>query len=305
MNNWITFKPTPPNFIQPIMDQFTETLQAHWASLWAALPTLLYALLFFIVFIIIGHFVAAVVKRGFQRASFSVAYQSFFLKIVRWVFGIAGFLVALKILGFSGIATSILAGGGVTAIVLGFAFKDIGENILAGFFLAFSRPFNVGDLIRSEDLEGRVQNVDLRHTHIRTGDGCDIYIPSSQIFKMPLMNFTRDGLRRASFTIGIDYADDAEQALNLLQQTVENIDQIIEEPPPKANIAAFTPNYVEINITFWINTFKQEKLLADLRTEAMNACRLALLKNEFTVSSSVSTALTMAPLTVNVEKGDK
>lgn len=284
------------------MDQFSETIQSQLQSLWAALPNLLYAAIFLLLFILIGYGVAAILKRGFKRAKFSKTYQSFFLKLVRWIFGITGFLVALKILGFSGIATSILAGGGVTAIVLGFAFRDIGENILAGFFLAFSRPFNVGDLIRSEGLEGRVQNVDLRHTHIRTADGCDIFIPSAQIFTKPLMNYTRDGLRRAHFNIGIDYADDVQHAITLLEDTIKSIDKIIENPAAKVKIESFTPTYVEINVAFWINTFKQEIMLADIKTEAMNACRIALLNNGFTFSSNVSTALSISPLKINVDK---
>lgn len=284
------------------MTQFSEAFQSHLQALWAALPTLLYAAIFFFLFILTGFAVTAIIKRGFKRVNFATTYQSFFLKLVRWIFGIAGFLVALKILGFSGIATSILAGGGVTAIVLGFAFRDIGENILAGFFLAFSRPFNIGDLICSENFEGRVKNVDLRHTHIRTADGCDIFIPSAQIFTKPLMNYTRDGLRRASFNIGIDYADDTKKALKLLEDAVNKIDNILKNPAPKVKIESFTPNYVEINVAFWIDTFKQEMVLADLKTASMNACRLTLLNNGFTLSSNVTTALSVPPLRINVDK---
>jgi len=67
-----------------------------------------------------------------------------------------GVLIGLNILGFYGLVTSILASGGITAVVLGFAFKDIGENFLAGFFMAFSRPFRTGDLIASEGLAIRI-----------------------------------------------------------------------------------------------------------------------------------------------------
>lgn len=269
-------------------------------ALWSSLPQLFNATLVLLIFIGVGYAAGWLVKRGFRRAGFPVTYQGFFLKLIRWAFGITGFLLALKVLGFEGIATSILAGGGVTAIILGFAFRDIGENILAGFFLAFSRPFNISDLIRSEGLEGRVKSVDLRHTHIRTADGCDIFIPSAQIFTKPLMNYTRDGLRRANFVIGIDYRDDTARAVALLLQTVKQNRDIIGEPPPRVRISGFMPGYVELDVSFWINTYEQESMLSSLKTAVMNACRRELIEADFTVSSEVSTAVTTPPLTVDL-----
>lgn len=149
--------------------------------------------------------------------------------------------MALNILGFYGLATSILAGGGITAVILGFAFKDIGENFLAGFFMAFSRPFRTGDLIESEGLKGLVQTIELRHTHIRTADECDVYIPSAQLLSKPLFNYTRDGLRRGTFSVGIDYGDDADRACRLIQEKVAADEKVIPKPAPAVQIAGFTP----------------------------------------------------------------
>jgi small conductance mechanosensitive channel len=60
-----------------------------------------------------------------------------------------GFIIFLNLIGYSTLAASLVAGGGLTAVMLGFAFKDIGENFIAGFFLAYSRPFNTNDVIES------------------------------------------------------------------------------------------------------------------------------------------------------------
>ena len=96
-----------------------------------------------------------------------------------WIAAFVGALLALKVMGFEGVAAGMLAGGGATAIVFGFAFRQIGENLLAGLFLVFSRPFRIGDLIQSGGLpEGTVEALDLRNTHIRTTDGRDIFIPN-------------------------------------------------------------------------------------------------------------------------------
>lgn len=284
------------------MNNLIDTIKSDLFSLADSAPIILYAILIQIIFIAFGKLFAALTRKGLDRGDFSKTYQAFFLKIIRWVFYLVGFLLALNTLGFTSVATSILAGGGITAVALGFAFREIGENILAGFFLAFSRPFNVGDLIKSEDLQGRVKGVELRHTHIRTADGCDIYIPSSQIFNRPLLNFTKDGLRRTGFTIGIDYSDDIENALQLILGEVRDISQVLKDPQPTVNISGFTPNFVEIQVFFWINAFNQEDSLTMVRTETMEKCRKALLENKFTFSSSVTTAVEMNPLKVQLDK---
>ena len=99
-----------------------------------------------------------------------------------------GLIQALNILGLENLALSVLAGGGVTAIVLGFAFWEIGQNLIAGVFLAFSRPFNIGDFINTEGFECRVQSIALRYTHLRADDGRDLFIPSSQLFSKSLIH---------------------------------------------------------------------------------------------------------------------
>lgn len=283
------------------MNDLLETIKADAFSLIDKLPQFIYALIILLVFIILGKLIAKGIRNGLERGDFSRTYQAFFLKIIRWIFYIFGFLLALNSLGFTSISTSILAGGGVTAVALGFAFREIGENILAGFFLAFSRPFNIGDLIQSEGLQGRVKGVELRHTHIRTADGCDIYIPSSQIFNSPLHNYTKDGFRRAGFTIGIDYKDDIQEAIKTLSKQMNRTKGVLTDPPPTVNISGFTPNYIEIQVYFWINTFNQEISLSTLRTEAMDQCRKKLLEDGFTFSSNVTTALEMDQLKVLID----
>ncbi|MBT8144468.1 MAG: mechanosensitive ion channel, partial [Gammaproteobacteria bacterium] len=230
-------------------------MRDKWESLLGALPQIAIALVVFIIVALIGQAVSRAIFALLQRGNFADTHRDFFRRLVAWLFYLAGFTLALGVLGFSGVAASILTGGGVTAVVLGFAFREIGENFLAGFFLAFNRPFNHGDLIQSGDLEGVVRGITLRSTHIRTADGKDVFIPSSQIFKNPLVNYTIDGLRRFRFIVGVDYGDDPVAAADLLRQTIGQFDKVLDEPPPYAGVANLGAAYVEIEGQYWIDTF--------------------------------------------------
>ncbi|MDH3768046.1 MAG: mechanosensitive ion channel family protein, partial [Gammaproteobacteria bacterium] len=217
------------------------------------------------------------------RGGLAETHMSFFRKLLVWIFILIGFSIALTVVGLGGAAKGLLTGGGITAVVLGFAFREIVENFLAGFFLAFSSPFKVGDLIQSEGLEGTVKNVELRSTHIRTADGRDIFIPSNQIYKNPLINYTMDGLRRYSFTVGLAYTDDADGACELLRDTVKQSGLTLTDPEPFVGISNFLPGYVELTTNFWIDTFNPPTGVASPRSALMALCRRALVNKGFSL----------------------
>lgn len=193
------------------------------------LPRLFIAL--FVAFLIygIGKIIGAGLVKVLSKSSMPEAYYRYFKKLITGIAVFIGFIVFLNLIGYSTFAASLLAGGGLTAVMLGFAFKDIGENFLAGFFLAFSRPFNQNDLIESGGITGRVQSIQLRYTHVRTADGCDVFIPSAQLFTRPLHNFTLDGMRRGSFTIGVGYGNDFSAATELLLKSIKSVKGVLKK----------------------------------------------------------------------------
>ena len=215
------------------------------------------------------------------------------MRLTRWTFYIIGLVIALNILGLTKAASGVLAAGGVITVVLGFAFREIGENLLAGLFMSFSRSFDVGDLIESNGIIGVVKQINIRDVHVRTGDAIDIFIPSAIIFKNPLKNYTRDGLRRPSFKIGIDYGDNLKTARELLLSVVSTNEGVLEDPKPAVILSDFSDNYVQIEVQFWINTFSKHSNLAEIKTNVMESSHSTLRENGFTFSAEVSTAVEM------------
>lgn len=274
-----------------MIDSLQDAILFEYERLIAFLPRFVLAL--FVVFIVymIGRGVAAGTVRLLKRSSIPATYHDYFSRLIKGIGAFLAFVVFLNLIGYQAFAASLLAGGGLTAVMLGFAFKDIGENFLAGFFLAFSRPFTTDDLIETDGLQGKVKSIQLRHTHIRTSEGCDVFVPSAQLFTKPLYNYTIDGLRRGGFTVGIDYADDSEKAAALLLDTIQSIGGVLETPKPTVQVKGFDPNFVELEVHFWIRAKDQEAGLSVVRTRAMNKCRKMLFEQNFTVSANVSTAI--------------
>ncbi|HKK25097.1 MAG TPA: mechanosensitive ion channel domain-containing protein [Gracilimonas sp.] len=283
------------------MSTLRENFEIQIQKILDSFPQIIGAIVAITIFYILGKVISnGIYKILGSRKSIATKQSRLVRRIVRWVFNLIGFFIALNILGLTQVAMSFLAAGGVVAVVLGFAFREIGENLLAGLFLSFSRSFSVGDLIESNGIRGIVKRIEIRDVHIRTADGCDIFIPSATIYKNPLHNFTRDGLRRGDFSIGIDYGDDLKKAIGVLHKALEESDHLLNNPAPAIQISNFTPTYVELQVYFWVNLFETRLDLFEIKSIIMELCHGALSDNNFTFSSNVTTAVDMLPVQVSL-----
>lgn len=273
------------------MDTLTDSFQSFFDSILASAPQILTGLSILFLFILLGLGAGRSLRKILAKTSISAKRLLTIRRITRWIFYCIGIVISLNIMGLTKAASGILAAGGVLTVILGFAFREIGENLLAGLFMSFSRSFDVGDLIESNGITGTVKHINIRDVHVRSADGIDIFIPSAMIFKNPLNNYTRDGLRRGSFSIGIDFRSDSKQARSLILDNIQRIQGILEDPAPAVHVANFTANYIELEIFFWINTFSEFSSLGDLKTEVMEITKSVLIDNGYTVSSEVSSAI--------------
>lgn len=273
-------------------------MENSFVSAWQAIadltPRIVTAIVVLFICFWIGRILGQVAARLLAEKSEAKVFVRFLQQLITWILALLGLILALNILGLGNIAISLMAGGGMAAAVFGFAFREIGENFIAGFFLAFSRSFEVGDVIESESLVGEVKNIELRHVHIRTPDGCDIFIPSTQIFKSPLLNYTRDGLRRPYFVVGIDYSDIPEKARSLLLDVVKESEGVLKDPQPNVMMSALLPQYVELKVNFWVDTFDKSHDIIDIKNAVMDRCCHELKKEGFTFSSDCSSNINLA-----------
>jgi small-conductance mechanosensitive channel len=273
------------------MDYVTETLRADWQAFLAFSPRLLYAALLLGGFWVAGGLSGRLVARVLERSQRLRPNTRFVRRITNWTLRVAGLLLALGVMGFQGVAASLLATGGVLAIVLGFAFREIGENLLAGLFLTFSRPFEIGDLVRTGDLTGTVRAIDIRSTHLRTADACDVFVPNAEIFREKLYNYTRDGLRRPGFTVGVAYHDEPEKVLQLLESAARNVPEVLAEPAAFACVKEFADSHIVYEVFFWMDTRNSKRSVDALATDVKVGCWRALSEAGMTFSTDVSTSL--------------
>ena len=237
-------------------DKLKQAFIEAWDSAIAAAPSVTVALILFLLILLVGWGISRLVGKRLSHYSEDRLLISFVRRTIWVIFFLFGIYIFLNRVGLGDAAGGLIAGAGVSALILGFAFKDIGENFIAGFFLAFSRPFGIGDIIEVIDNSGKVQDMDFRNTHIRTFTGRDIFLPNALILKNPLINYTRDGLLRHDFIIGLDYDDDISGAIHAILEELDTNDGIVHngELAPFVIIQDFGVSSINLKIHFWINT---------------------------------------------------
>lgn len=239
---------------------FTGKLMEYWEGILDSSPKLLFACIVFLIFFFIGFLLKRTLKTIITRRATDPLLAMFIGRIALWGFIVLGFVTALKIVGLGSIAGGLLAGAGVGAFIIGFAFKDIGENLLAGVMLAFSRPFRVGDTVETNGVIGKVVALDLRNTHLKTPDGKDVYIPNSSIIKNNMVNYTIDGFMRYHLDFGIDAGVDISKSLSIANKVLGSIDSILhtEGKAPTATVSEMGTSALILKTQFWIDTFNPE-----------------------------------------------
>lgn len=174
---------------------------------------------------------------------------SLLLSILVWVLGI---MIAAVIV-FPGLTpASILAGLGIGSVAIGFAFKDVFENFLAGIIILFRREMRIGDHIECEGIEGEVTHIAIRESHIRQTDGQLVIVPNSILFKNPVTIRTDRDMRRVTVICGVAYDEDVDEARSVIQEAVKSCDTVKQDGKPVQIFAQeFGASSINFEVTWW------------------------------------------------------
>ena len=271
------------------LNKVLASLKDYWDSLLEALPRVGVA----IIIVASGILLANGLDRFFSRR---VAHRvrdpliaNFIARVLKTLVIVVFILLALDIAGLSGMAGALFATAGASAIVLGFAFKDIVENFLAGIILAFNRPFMVNDTLEIGGIFGRVKAMQFRYTHIKTFDGKDVYIPNADILKKPVINYTADGYIRTDFIVGIAYENDIELAKELIMECINDCKDVIKDAEHINFVAeeALAPSTVNLKVFFWVNTIDYRKGTLEVKGRLIQDVKKKLEANGFSLPADI------------------
>jgi len=141
---------------------------------------------------------------------------------------------------------------GLGSVAIGFAFKDVFENFLAGILILFREPFRLGDYVECGSIEGQVEEITIRDTHIRQTDGQRVVMPNALLFKEPVTVRTDKDLRRTTITCGVAYGEEVDLAREVITRAVKHVDTVRNDVRDVQIFAKeFNSSSIDFEVTWW------------------------------------------------------
>lgn len=230
-----------------------QTIYDMVGGFFAMLPKLAIALVvFFLIFIAAGLIRNLVSRLISARAAESVGVALGRIAFVGVIF--AGLLVSVAIVAPSVGAAELIQVLGVGSVAIGFAFRDILQNFLAGLLILLRRPFSEGDWIKFEGFEGVIREISTRSTWIRTFDGRDVSIPNGEIFTNPVTIMTREPHIRTDYEFGISYDANIAKAKQVILDAINSVDGISDHKAPDIGVSDLAASSVNLKARWWSTT---------------------------------------------------
>ena len=271
------------------MNEILNRMEVYYHAFLKSVPRIGLAIVIVVIGILLAGWVTSILQKKIKQKSHDQLMSNFLAKAIKLVLIIAVILMALHAAGLSSIAGALVATAGASAIVIGFAFKDIAENFLAGVILAFNRPFHVDDTVQIENVFGKVKSMEFRYTKITTFDGRNVYIPNADILTKPVYNFTEDGFYRTDFIVGIAYENDIEKAKEIISACFEEDELVINDDVHVSFVAEdeLAASTVNLKVYFWVTTEDFRRGTLQTRGRLIQKVKTRLEENGFNLPAEI------------------
>jgi small conductance mechanosensitive channel len=239
------------NLISDWTDSLTEIIATSGLKF-------IFRLLIVIVIVIAFYYIAKIAQKGVERAlnsnrvHVSRLLQRMIIAIVRNIVIMIGFLVVLGQLGVS--LGPLLAGFGVMGLIIGIALQDTLSNFASGIMILLYRPFDVGDIVKAADVQGRVSHMSLVNTTFMTLDNQKLIVPNNRIWGSVITNVTAQRTRRIDLVFDVSYDDDIEKVAKALKEIVDEHEAVLADPEPIIALSALADSSVQFILRPWVKT---------------------------------------------------
>lgn len=232
-----------------------STIDKIMEGFWERVPYLIIAAVVLIVFWLLARLFKWFIRKTLNNRSYT--RQNLVLVLNRVgssAIIFFGFLIAMVIAipGFT--PSQLMSALGLGSVAIGFAFKDIFQNLLSGVLILIGEPFKIGDDIIVNNMEGTVEDIQIRATFLRSPDGRRIVIPNATVYTSAVTVNTAYTRRRCEFVVGIGYEDDVQKAKDIILAILDRDIKILSQPAFSVNVTALADFSINLNVRWWVNT---------------------------------------------------
>jgi len=200
----------------------------------------------------ISHYVRKLLGRTRWMMQVDSGLRFTILRVLHYVIVAGGVLYGLKI-GFNADLTSIAVLIGFLSVGIGFGLQYIASDLISGLILLFERPIRVGDRLKLGDIDGRVENIQVRTTLIITNDNIAVIVPNSDLVRNQVINWSYGSHQiRLRIPVGVSYGSDLEEVRQALIDAGKSVSEVLDDPSPNVHLKAFGDSSIDFDLLVWI-----------------------------------------------------
>ncbi|MFU7528610.1 mechanosensitive ion channel family protein [Qipengyuania sp. ASV99] len=257
-----------------MLEILTDQINAMAQGAVAALPTILIAFVIVLITWLTAKGAGGISARLVGKTELRPSLRNLLKTLVRLGIWIGGLMVAAIVVFPDFSPAGLIAGLGIGAVAIGFAFQDFFENFLAGVMIMLREKMQIGDTIKTQDIHGKVEYISLRETHIRAFSGELHILPNAQLFGNPVEIFTDRPIRRYEVVIGVSYDTDLDEAERAIRSAVESVDLVDQDEGIQVLADTFNSSSVDFMVRWWAASSGAETVLN--RDQVVRAIKRAL-----------------------------
>lgn len=204
--------------------------------------------------LIVGLIVAGGVRKAVRNAAVKSdriddTLGGFFSSIA--YYGIMAIVVIAVLNRFGVETTSLVAALGAATLAIGLALQGTLSNLAAGVMIILFRPYKLGDFVEVAGQAGSVKDITLFTTELATGDNKKVIVPNGAAWGDVITNYSANDTRRVDFTFSIDYSDDIDKAMTIIQDTLNADERVHKDPAVFTAVMAHGGSSVDIVTRVW------------------------------------------------------
>ncbi len=236
-------------------------------------PVTFFSLIIFALFIVSFSFLASFIKRLLNNRILPKFINDSGLRYTlarmsQYVIVIIGLFVSFQFLGID--LTGLAVIFGFLSVGIGFGLQNITSNFISGLIVLFERPISVGDRVEVNNIEGDVQEINIRSTTVKTLDNISIIVPNSQFVSQDVVNFSHgDTTYRLSINVGVAYGSDLDDVLKALNEVAIESKNVLKKPKHDVHLRNFGDSSWDMKLLVWIPDVKNKYIIQNELNQAI------------------------------------
>jgi len=206
-----------------------------------------------IVVLILALWISAAIETRLLRAAVGgdLSLRKAVSNATRALLMFVGLIIALSAVGIDLTALSVL--GGAIGVGIGFGLQKLASNYVSGFVILAERSMRIGDIVRVDNFEGRITDINARYTVIRSLTGRESIVPNEILMINRVENLSlADPKVWQSTVVLVAYDSNVEQVSDLLLQAALVQDRVLKDPGPSVALSAFGADGLEFTLGYWM-----------------------------------------------------